>query len=106
MQSAPKDILKGYVQSQQFSSTADIMQAMKKMFRDVLEQVMEVEMDDELGRERWRGKFLAPDVILGLAADHEALARPMPELGPGTQPTGADVPSSGRRLSSGEFPRR
>ena len=52
MQSAPKDILKDYVQSQQFTSTADIMQAMKEMFRDVIEQVMEVEMDDELGRER------------------------------------------------------
>ena len=52
MQSAPKDLLKEYVQSQQFTSTADIMQAMKEMFRDVLEQVMEVEMDDELGRER------------------------------------------------------
>ena len=52
MQSAPKKLLKEYVQSQQFTSTADIMQAMKEMFRDVLEQVMEVEMDDELGRER------------------------------------------------------
>ena len=52
MQSAPKDLLKEYVQSQQFTSTADIMQAMKEMFRDVIEQVMEVEMDDELGRER------------------------------------------------------
>ena len=52
MQSAPKDLLKEYVQSQQFTSTADIMQAMKEMFRDVIEQVMEVEMDDALGRER------------------------------------------------------
>ena len=52
MQSAPKNLLKEYVKSQQFSSTADIMQAMKEMFRDVIEQVMEVEMDDELGRER------------------------------------------------------
>ena len=52
MQSAPKDLLKEYVRSQQFASTADIMQAMKEMFRDVIEQVMEVEMDDELGRER------------------------------------------------------
>ena len=52
MQSTPKELLKEYVQSQQFTSTADIMQAMKEMFRDVLEQVMEVEMDDELGRER------------------------------------------------------
>ena len=52
MQSAPKELLKEYVQSQQFTSTADIMQAMKEMFRDVIEQVMEVEMDDELGRQR------------------------------------------------------
>lgn len=28
------------------------MQAMKEMFRDVLQTVMEVEMDEELGRER------------------------------------------------------
>lgn len=52
MQTVPKDLLKEYVRSQQFTSTADIMQAMKEMFRDVIEQVMEVEMDDELGRER------------------------------------------------------
>ena len=52
MQSAPKSLLKEYVQSQQFTNTSDIMQAMKEMFRDVIEQVMEVEMDDELGRER------------------------------------------------------
>ena len=52
MKSAPKDLLKEYIQSQQFNSTAEIMQAMKEMFRDVIEQVMEEEMDDELWRER------------------------------------------------------
>ena len=41
-----------YVQSQYFTSTAEIMDAMKEMFRDVIQQVMEVEMDEELGRER------------------------------------------------------
>ena len=63
MQSAPKDLLKEYVQSQQFTSTADIMQAMREMFRDVIEQVMEVEMDDELGRERCQrsGESQAPN---------------------------------------------
>ena len=49
MQSSPKDLLKEYVQIQQFTSTADIMQAMKEMFWDVIEQVMEAEMDNELG---------------------------------------------------------
>lgn len=52
MQSAPQELLKQYVQSQHFTSTADIMNAMKEMFRDIIQQVMEVEMDEELGRER------------------------------------------------------
>ena len=52
MQIAPQELLKQYVQSQHFTSTADIMDAMKEMFRDVIQQVMEVEMDEELGRER------------------------------------------------------
>ena len=52
MQSAPQNLLKEYVQSQHFTSTTEIMQAMKEMFRDVIEHVMEVEMDEELGRER------------------------------------------------------
>ena len=52
MQSAPQELLKQYVQSQHFTSTADIMAAMKEMFRDIIQQVMEVEMDEELGRER------------------------------------------------------
>ena len=49
---APQELLKQYVQSQNFTSTADIMAALKEMFRDVIQQVMEVEMDEELGRER------------------------------------------------------
>ena len=52
MQPVPQELLKQYVQSQQFTSTADIMSAMKEMFRDIIQQVMEVEMDEELGRER------------------------------------------------------
>ena len=52
MQSTPQELLKRYVQSQHFTSTADIMAAMKELFRDVIQQVMEVEMDEELGRER------------------------------------------------------
>ena len=52
MNAAPQEILKEYVQSQHFTSTAEIMAAMKEMFRDVIQTVMEVEMDEELGRER------------------------------------------------------
>lgn len=52
MNTAPQELLKEYVQSQHFTSTAEIMAAMKEMFRDVIQTVMEVEMDEELGRER------------------------------------------------------
>ena len=50
MQPVPQDLLKEYVQSQHFTSTTEIMEAMKEMFRDVIQTVMEVEMDEELGR--------------------------------------------------------
>lgn len=52
MQSAPQDLMKQYVQSQHFTSTSEIMQTMKEMFRDVIQTAMEVEMDEELDRER------------------------------------------------------
>lgn len=52
MQSAPQELLRQYVQSQRFTSTAEILDAMKEMFRDVIQQVMEVETDEELGWER------------------------------------------------------
>ena len=52
MQSAPQDLMKQYVQSQHFTSTSEIMQAMKEMFRDMIQTAMEVEMDEELDRER------------------------------------------------------
>ena len=44
MQPVPQDLLKEYVQSQHFTSTTEIMEAMKEMFRDVIQTVMEVEM--------------------------------------------------------------
>ena len=52
MQPVPQDLLKEYVQNQHFTSTTEIMEAMKEMFRDVIQTVMKVEMDEELGRER------------------------------------------------------
>ena len=52
MEKTPKEMLKAYVDSQKFSSTTEIMDAMKEMFRDVLQQVMEGELDTELGYEK------------------------------------------------------
>ena len=52
MKTALQELLKEYVKSQQFTSTAEVMAAMKEMFRDVVHTAMEVELDEELGRER------------------------------------------------------
>ena len=52
MEQTPKEMLKAYVDSQKFNSTTEIMDAMKEMFRDVLQQVMESELDAELGYEK------------------------------------------------------
>lgn len=52
MRTAPQELLKEYVKSQHFTSTAEIMTAMKEMFREVVQTAMEVELDEELGRER------------------------------------------------------
>ncbi len=52
MSKVPAELLKSYVQSQQFTSTTEIMEAIKDMFRDVIQQVMEVELGQELGYEK------------------------------------------------------
>ena len=62
MNAAPQEILKEYVKSQNFTSTAEIMEAMKEMFRDVIQTAMEVELDEELGWER-RQRTEASDTV-------------------------------------------
>lgn len=46
------EIMKEYVRSQNFTSTDEIMAAMKDMFKDVLQEVMECELSEELGYEK------------------------------------------------------
>lgn len=66
MQAAPQELLKEYVKKQQFTSTTEIMQAMKEMFRDVIQTAMEVELDEELGRERSKQpEGIVPNYCLG-----------------------------------------
>ena len=52
MERTPAEMMKEYVNSQQFGSTAEVMAAMKEMFADVVQRVMECEMDDMLGYEK------------------------------------------------------
>ena len=52
MELTPKELMKQYVDSQNFTSTTQIVQAMKELFRDAIQQVMESELDVELGYEK------------------------------------------------------
>lgn len=52
MEKTASELLKEYVNSQKFSSTAEVMEAMKTMFADVLQQVMVAELDETLGYEK------------------------------------------------------
>ena len=52
MSATPAEMMKEYVNSQKFSSTTEVMAAMKEMFKDVLQQVMESELDNKLDYEK------------------------------------------------------
>ncbi len=52
MEKASKEMLREFVNSQNFTSTTDIMNSMKELFSDVLQQVMEAELEDKLGYEK------------------------------------------------------
>lgn len=52
MEKTPAKMLKEYVESQHFESTTEVMAAMKEMFADVLQQVMNCELDAQLGYEK------------------------------------------------------
>ncbi|MDE6132093.1 MAG: IS256 family transposase [Oscillospiraceae bacterium] len=52
MEKTSKELLKEFVNSQQFTSTTDIMNSMKELFSDVLQTVMEAELEEKLGYEK------------------------------------------------------
>lgn len=48
----PKETIKELIREQNFTSTTDVMEAIKGMFREVLQEVMEAELDAELGYDK------------------------------------------------------
>lgn len=52
MSKVSKELLRDYVREQDFSTPDDILNAMKEMFRDVLQEVLEAEMDSHLGYDK------------------------------------------------------
>lgn len=52
MEKASKELLRDFVNSQHFTNTTDILNSMKELFSDVLQQVMEAELEETLGYEK------------------------------------------------------
>ena len=52
MEKASKEMLREFVNSQHFTSTTEIMNSMKELFSDALQQVMEAELEEKLDYEK------------------------------------------------------
>lgn len=52
MSAIPKEVIKDLIWEQKFTNTTEVMNAIKEMFKDVLEEIMEAELDNELGYEK------------------------------------------------------
>ena len=53
MSGISKEILRDYIKEQNFTSTNQILDAMKDMFKDVLQETLEAEMDTQLGYDKY-----------------------------------------------------
>lgn len=48
----PKEVIREYVKNEKFTNTNDIMESIKSMFADVLNEVLQCEMDEQLGYDK------------------------------------------------------
>lgn len=53
MSNISKEILRDYINEQKFTSPDEVLIAMKSMFRDVLQETLEAEMDSQLGYDKY-----------------------------------------------------
>lgn len=53
MSNLSKDVLRDYIKEQNFKNPDEVLSAMKEMFRDVLQETLESEMDTQLGYDRY-----------------------------------------------------
>lgn len=52
MSNVSKELLRNYVKEQNFTSPDDVLKAVKDMFKDILQEVLEAEMDSHLGYDK------------------------------------------------------
>jgi len=56
----PKELIKEMVKEQKFTSTNQIMETIKEMFSDILEEVLQCEIDEQLGYEKHQRRSDGP----------------------------------------------
>lgn len=56
----PKELIKELVREKRFTSTNQIMETIKEMFSDVLEEVLQCEIDEQLGYEKHQRRSDGP----------------------------------------------
>lgn len=53
MSTISKEVLRNYIKEQNFSCPDDVLAAMKEMFREVLQEALEAEIDTKLGYDKY-----------------------------------------------------
>lgn len=53
MSNLSKEVLRNYIKEQNFTSADEVLVAMKEMFRDILQEALESEMDTQLGYDKY-----------------------------------------------------
>ena len=53
MSNIPKEILRNYIKEQNFTSPSQVLDSMKELFKDILQETLEAEMDTQLGYGRY-----------------------------------------------------
>ena len=53
MSNISKEVLRDYINEQKFTSPTEVLTAMKSMFKDILQETLEAEMDSQLGYDKY-----------------------------------------------------
>ena len=64
MSNMSKELLRKYIKEQNFTSPNEILNSLKDMFRDVLQESLEDEMDEALGYEKYNSISKSIDMVL------------------------------------------
>ena len=55
MENVSKELLREYIKDQHFTNANEVLLGLKEMFRDVLQEALEAEMDESLGYGKYDG---------------------------------------------------